>query len=293
MAKNQAVTTQAPPAAPAAGPTRSTGLVAKFAARFSVEPDRMLATLKATAFKTGKNDPDVTNEQMMALLVVSDQYGLNPFTKEIYAFPDEKKGGITPVISIDGWVRIINGHPALKSVTFRLPGQRWPTKDDPNQGEEDIAAGEIPPWMECKIERSDRELPVIVREYFDEVKRNTGPWGSHPRRMLRHKVLIQCGRLAFGFGGVYDPDEAERIREAMVIDVTPPRQKPTTEPPKALPQKTDAPATAEQLEEIRKLVDSTGIPEGAILDHFDFGVLEDVRFDQVADVIAWLNRTAP
>ena len=30
-------------------------------------------------------------------------------------------------------------------------------------------------------------------------------------RMLRHKALIQCARLAFGFTGIYDQDEAERI----------------------------------------------------------------------------------
>ncbi|MGP1667495.1 MAG: hypothetical protein ACTS5I_16635, partial [Rhodanobacter sp.] len=38
-----------------------------------------------------------------------------------------------------------------------------------------------------------------------------------PRRMLRHKAMIQCARLAFGFVGVYDPDEAERIQEATLV----------------------------------------------------------------------------
>ncbi|MCO2532685.1 phage recombination protein Bet, partial [Pseudomonas aeruginosa] len=37
-------------------------------------------------------------------------------------------------------------------------------------------------------------------------------------RMLRHKAMIQCARLAFGFAGIYDQDEAERIVER---DVTP------------------------------------------------------------------------
>ncbi|EIP6782236.1 hypothetical protein LTE40_000211, partial [Escherichia coli] len=30
---------------------------------------------------------------------------------------------------------------------------------------------------------------------------------------LRHKAMIQCARLAFGFAGIYDKDEAERIVE--------------------------------------------------------------------------------
>ena len=39
--------------------------------------------------------------------------------------------------------------------------------------------------------------------------------------MLRHKAMIQAARLAFGFTGIYDQDEAERIVE---IDVTPKNQ---------------------------------------------------------------------
>ena len=43
----------------------------------------LIQTLKATAFKG-----DVSDAQMTALLVVANQYGLNPWTKEIYAFSD-------------------------------------------------------------------------------------------------------------------------------------------------------------------------------------------------------------
>lgn len=61
----------------------NTGLVAKMAEKFAIEPDSLLQTLKATAFRqTGNNA--ITNEQMYALLIVADQYDLNPFTKEIY-----------------------------------------------------------------------------------------------------------------------------------------------------------------------------------------------------------------
>jgi hypothetical protein len=37
--------------------------------------------------------------------------------------------------------------------------------------------------------------------------------------MLRHKAAIQAARYGFGFSGIYEPDEAERIQEAK--DVTP------------------------------------------------------------------------
>src|SRR6185312_16439949 len=71
-------------------PMQSSSVLVRLAERFGVDPEKMLGTLKATAFKG-----DVSNEQMMALAVVADQYGLNPWTKEIYAFPD--RNGIVPV----------------------------------------------------------------------------------------------------------------------------------------------------------------------------------------------------
>jgi phage recombination protein Bet len=173
-------------------------LLAKLASKFSVEPSKMLTTLKSTAFKG-----DVSNEQMMALLIVADQYGLNPWTKEVYAFPD-KNNGIVPVVGVDGWSRIINTHPQFDGLEF---------VDGPT------GTGSLPEWIECVIYRKDRNHPIRTREYMAECKRGTGPWQSHPRRMLRHKATIQCARLAFGFVGIYDQDEAERMREAR--DITP------------------------------------------------------------------------
>src|SRR6185369_16165996 len=90
------------------------------ASRFSVEPSKLMGTLKATAFKSDKDKPPVTDEQMMALLIVADQYDLNPFTREIFAFPDTKSGGIVPVVSVDGWTRIINEHPQFDGVGFEI-----------------------------------------------------------------------------------------------------------------------------------------------------------------------------
>ena len=199
-------------------------LVVKFATMYSVEPERLLKTLKATAFKAqkpkdGNAAVEITDEQMMALLVVANEYHLNPFTREIYAFP-AKGGGIVPIISIDGWIRIINERPELKSIAFDY---------SPDDAEEDDV------WIDCTITRSDRDTPITVREWLRECRQNTQPWDEMPRRMLRHKVLIQCARVAFGYGGVYDPDEAERIAKNMAIDgsSTEVRGKPVTREPQA------------------------------------------------------------
>ena len=154
------------------------------------DPQELVATLKATAFKG-----PATDSQLAALLFVASQYGLNPWVKELYAFPD-RQNGIVPVVGVDGWSRIINNHPQFDGMDFE-------------QDEEGCT---------CIISRKDRNRPIKVTEWMAECKRNgMGPWQSHPRRMLRHKAMIQCARLAFGYGGIYDQDEAERIVEASPV----------------------------------------------------------------------------
>ena len=152
---------------------------------YNEEPAQLIQTLKATAFKG-----NVSDDQFNALLFVATQHSLNPFTNEIYAFPSN--GGITPVVGVDGWARIINGNSQFDGMEF----------------EQDAES------CTCKVYRKDRSHPVSVTEFMEECKRDTKPWKSHPRRMLRHKAMIQAARLAFGFAGIYDEDEAERIKDA-------------------------------------------------------------------------------
>lgn len=183
--------------------TALTTLTKKLASRFDMgSGDGVIEILKNTAFKV--KDGQVSDNQMTALLVIANQYGLNPFTKEIYAYPD-KSNGIVPVVGVDGWGRIINEHPELDGIEFRYSEQTLSHKGK--------LAHE---WIECVITRKDRSKPIVVREYFDEVVRSLNfstPWDSHPKRMHRHKALIQGARIAFGFAGIYDQDEAERIVE--------------------------------------------------------------------------------
>jgi phage recombination protein Bet len=158
----------------------------QLAERFELpQSEELYQVLKATAFKG-----EVTDAQLSALLIVAKQFGLNPWTKEIYAFPD--KGGIVPVVGVDGWARIINSNAQFDGMDF----------------EQDADS------CTCIIYRKDRAHPTKITEWMAECKRSgVKPWESHPYRMLRHKAMIQCARIAFGFGGIYDVDEAERIIE--------------------------------------------------------------------------------
>lgn len=78
----------------------------------SVDPQELITTLRQTAFKG-----DASDAQFIALLIVANQYGLNPWTKEIYAFPD-KQNGIVPVVGVDGWSRIINENQQFDGMDF-------------------------------------------------------------------------------------------------------------------------------------------------------------------------------
>ncbi|WP_414650481.1 recombinase RecT, partial [Escherichia coli] len=63
--------------------------------------------LREFSLQDFRGGSDASDAQFIALLIVANQYGLNPWTKEIYAFPD-KQNGIVPVVGVDGWSRIIN-----------------------------------------------------------------------------------------------------------------------------------------------------------------------------------------
>lgn len=178
-------------AAPAAKAPKASAL-ALLASRLSVEPEKMLGTLKATVCNKA------TNEEIMAFCIVANEYGLNPFLKELYAFP-AKGGGIVPVVSIDGWIRIINEHPQMNGLEFSF------AQDD---------KGKLFSCT-CRIHRKDRTHPIEVTEFLSECYRNTEPWKMESR-MLRHKALIQCARVAFGFSGIHDEDEAQVIAERNV-----------------------------------------------------------------------------
>ncbi len=181
-----------------AATTNKPSALAVMAARFSLEPSKLLSTLKATVFKGASDD------EMCALVVVANEYGLNPLTKEIYAFP-AKGGGIVPVVSIDGWINRMNSHPQFDGIEF---------------ADSFDAAGK-PVSVTASIFRKDRTRPTIVTEYYGECYRSSDPWNKCPARMLRHKALMQCVRVAFGFAGVHDEDDAAAITSSVTISEIP------------------------------------------------------------------------
>lgn len=175
-------------------------VIMDMADRFGMEPAAFEATLRATVVPA-----DVTREQFAAFLLVAKKYNLDPITKQIYAFPS-RSGGIQPIVSIDGWMNLINTRAEFDGMEF-----------EDHFGEEGKLTA-----ITCRMYRKDRSRPVSVTEYMDECQRPTDTWKRWPARMLRHKAAIQAARYAFGFSGIVDEDEAER----MIVDVTPQAEQP-------------------------------------------------------------------
>ena len=213
--------------------TRPATLIERTAERFGVDANKLLQTMKMTCFKQppGRNGAppiEVTNEQMMALLIVAEKYGLNPFTKEIYAFAD--KGGIVPLVSIDGWLRLGNDRPELDGIEFeegpRTIVQVYKTEyDEKARKRVQVEAQAFgPEWVKATVYRKDRAHPLAVTEYLSECWMDTDPWRKSPTRMLRHRATIQALRIAFGFSGIADEDDGLRIVQGRETNEPQPQQ---------------------------------------------------------------------
>ncbi len=177
-------------ARPQGGAPARASVMNALAAKLECDPQKLMPMLKKTVFATCRTD-----EEFMAMCMVANTYGLNPILKEVYAFPG-KNGSVMPIVGVDGWIKLMNANPAFDGIDFE-------------EGADHCTA---------TIYRKDRAHPVRATEWLTECMGTTEPWKRWPRRMLRHKAMIQCARIAFGFGGIYDEDEARRIDEAAAAD---------------------------------------------------------------------------
>lgn len=224
--------TLAPAAPQPAAVAKRRSVMNALAARLDVEPAALLKTLQTTVFR------GATNEEFMALCIVSNKYGLDPLTKEIYAFP-AKGGGIVPVVSVDGWCRIANARPEFDGCEFEAGTH-------PDFG----------PFIRCTVYRKDRAHPTVATEFLAECEVPTSPaWKNCPMRMLRHRAFIQAVRLAFGFSGIYAPedgDASESLPPVLPAEAAPAQEQPS--PPREAapeaPAQPAAPAAPEPQEDV-------------------------------------------
>lgn len=172
--------------------TDEQSLIQFFAEKNQITPKVFFDTLKTSIMK-GKN---VSNEQMALFLMICKKYELDPIVGHVHCVP--LRGAVIPIVSIDGWVQLLHNNRECNGI-------RLDENFDKNGNLESVT---------CHIYKKGWEHPVSVTEYFKECNQNNQVWKQYPTRMLRHKALIQCARVAFGYSKIYDQDEADRIIKA-------------------------------------------------------------------------------
>ena len=123
---------------------------------------------------------EVPAKTILTLLRMMQSLHLDPLCDEI-GFTQFDDGQWQVFITIEGCSKLLKQHPQFNGLVF-------------NQA--DTLIDGVPEWMECTIYRKDREVPTTVREYLTEVRGENPIWQKMPRRMLRHRALQQCVRLA-------------------------------------------------------------------------------------------------
>jgi len=118
----------------------------------------------------------------LTLLRMMQSLHLDPLCEEI-GFTQYDDGHWQVFITIEGCSKLLNQHPQFNGLVFH---------------QADTLVEGIPEWIECSIYRRDRIMPITVREYLMEVRGENTIWQKMPRRMLRHRALQQCVRLAMG-----------------------------------------------------------------------------------------------
>ena len=201
-----------------AGTLGAMGVLGRSAARAGLSVPLYLQALHAGAMVRLEEARPVKwfQHDLQRLLLAAERLGLDPLGGEIYAVPGGPSGTgpALLVLGVDGWCRVLNAHPAYQGVEFR-EGPAYEAAHGPAGSGHAVADDSgLPAWVECTLHRRDRRVPTTVREYLAEARTDSPAWLSHPRRMLRHKALVQCARVAFGLAGLHDPDEARRVQEA-------------------------------------------------------------------------------
>ena len=123
---------------------------------------------------------EVPAKTILTLLRMIQSLHLDPLSEEM-GFTQYEDGQWQVFITIEGRSKLLNQHPQFNGLTF-------------NQA--DTLIDGVPEWIECAIYRKDRSVPTTVREYLAEVRGENAIWQKMPRRMLRHRALQQCVRLA-------------------------------------------------------------------------------------------------
>lgn len=184
-------------------------MVKEIAEQYKLSAERFLSS--SLTILSSRLSREMKESEVLAMCSLMKRYHLDPFAGHLYLREtfEGQSSTILPVLKIDGWLTMLNGQEQFDGLEFAYSDEMIP---NPLDNVEDPSAGrKVPVWMEASIFRKDRTRPTVVREYFLEVYQNSESWRAMGCRQLRHKTIIQCSRVAFGLGGLFDEDDISRM----------------------------------------------------------------------------------
>ena len=171
--------------------------LAALAEEKGLSTEKLSQALRSQVFRDGK----ATGEEVFMYAARCKRYGIDPLARELLVW--RSNGALIFYLGVDAWARIVNRHPQFDGIEFNYSEEQFESSGGKKAYE----------WIECIIHRKDRNHSIRVREDFDEVNKGTRPWADMPKRMHRHKVFVQCARLAFGLTDLHSEDDLETVSD--------------------------------------------------------------------------------
>jgi len=222
--------------------------IIQIADRYHVTPVEIKSVIEASVFK---NKP-YTEAEKTTFYIMCNQYNLNPMMNEIHIWKSLKSGAIVIQLGIAGWTKLMNEHPDFEGLHTEFSGE----------GEDRRCT--------ASIYKRNLKMPIVISEKLSECRQDSQPWRKFPDRMLRHKAIIQCVKVAFSISGLIDPDETDRYKEARVIEG----------------------ATTAQVEELERLIKETYAKESLLAkwkEHSGAKRWGEMTSGQIIGCIVFLN----
>lgn len=190
---------------------KDTSLIAVMGARYGVEPMKLYQALRETCFKA---EPPLSNEELLAALVICRKYDMDPFLKEIHV--TRSQGRLLVMVGVDGYLKTAKREIGNDGQSV-YDGMSPPVFAYTEDGQLESCS--------VTVHRKDQGHPVTATCYLKEWSKGSKNWEIQPRHMLSIKAIKLALRLAFNISG-FDMEEPEEV----------PFVKSTSAMPMALPQ---------------------------------------------------------
>ena len=158
---------------------------------------QVISVLKSSIIKVPDGKPAATPAELVVVMSVMKEFGLNPMMRQLYAWRDHK-GEMVVMLSADGWTMLANRRPNFLKVSYEF-GPDAPSPD--NKGR---SCWE---FVTCTVHDSVRGgivmAPAYLSEWYVGQRGNyAGPWQKMTRHKLRLKAYSLAIREAYGLGMV-------------------------------------------------------------------------------------------